>query len=373
LISVSKAGTCNVNLGETSQTIDGFGFSTAWCGALPAAKNNALYDTLGMSLLRIRIDENSNWGDETNNAAAAHRAGAKVLGTPWSPPPAWNSNGKNSGGYLLPAHYGDYANWLKKAGDSIGLDFVSIQNEPDFNAWVDWNPTQIFDFVKNNGPTIGKPLVMPESFHFNDEYSDLVINDTTAESHFTYLGGHLYGGGLTVHENAIKHNKHVWMTEHYFTNTADSMPNCMQIAKEISDCLNDQMSAYYWWWVNDNMKDGTNLANNQGQIFKNGYTIGQFAKWIRPGYVRVSTTYSPTGNIYVTAFKNGGSVVIVAVNTGTNSVNQEFSLQNGSGGNSFNVHRTSASDNMAAVGNVGVNNNSFTDELPGQSVTNFHP
>jgi len=373
LLVVVHAGPCYVNVSETHQLIDGFGFSSAWSGKLSAVKNSALYETLGMSLLRIRIDENGNWSDETANAAAAHSAGVKVLGSPWSGPPAWNTNGKSGGGHLITSHYGDYANWLLKAANSHNLDFVSIQNEPDFffSDWTNWTPEEIFNFMKNFVTIIGKPIVMPESFHFNDAYSDPVINDAEAVNHFTYLGGHLYGGGTIVHQNALNHHKRIWMTEYYIDHTQTSMPNCMNIAKSISDCMNVQMSAYIWWWVNDG-DTSVNLVNNQGTIFKNGYTIGQFAKWIRPGYVRCSTTYNPSTNIYVTAYRNGESIVIVAINMG-NTVNQQFTLGGGSSVRSLNVHRTSANENMATVGSVSVDNNGFSYSLPGQSVTTFHP
>jgi len=226
--------------------------------------------------------------------------------------------------------------------------------------------------MKDFAPSIGKPMLMPESFHFDDKYSDPVINDGTTVDHFTYLGGHLYGGGLSVHQNAINHHKHVWMTEYYIDHTQTSMANCTQIAKSISDCMNAQMNAYIWWWVYD-ADTSVNLVNQQGTIFKNGYTIGQFAKWIRPGYVRCSATYSPSNNIIVTAYRNEEKIVIVAVNMGTSSINQQFSLGGTSGISSFNVHRTSANENMAAVGSANVDNNSFTYMLPGQSVTTFHP
>jgi glucuronoarabinoxylan endo-1,4-beta-xylanase len=371
IVFVACAGPCDINLGESHQTIDGFGFSSAWCGTLSAAKNNALYNTLGMSLLRIRIDENGNWGEETANSKAAHAVGVKVLGSPWSPPPSWNTNGKNGGGHLLPQHYGDYVNWLRNASQHIGLDWVSIQNEPDYQSWTNWTPTEIFNFMKNNAGGIGTPVVMPESFHFNDQISDPVINDAVAETHFSILGGHLYGGGLSVHQNALNHGKRVWMTEHYIDNTQTSMANCLTIAKEISDCMNDQMSAYFWWWVYE--ASTTNLVTNTGSIFKNGYTIGQFAKWVRPGSVRVTTTYSPNTNVYVTAYKNNAGVVIVAINTGNSAVNQQFTLQGTSNTKSFNIHRTTQNENMASVGNVNVENNSFTYSLNPQSVTTFHP
>jgi glucuronoarabinoxylan endo-1,4-beta-xylanase len=46
---------------------------------LTIAKNNALYDTLGFSLLLIRIDENKFWAEKIANVAATHAAGAMVL------------------------------------------------------------------------------------------------------------------------------------------------------------------------------------------------------------------------------------------------------------------------------------------------------
>ena len=103
---------------------------------LPTAKNKALYSTLGMSLLRVRIAENGNWSSETANSAAAHAAGVKVFGSPWSPPTEWNSNGSYSGGDPLPSNYGKYVSWLNSAASSIGLDYVSIQNEPENTSVV---------------------------------------------------------------------------------------------------------------------------------------------------------------------------------------------------------------------------------------------
>ena len=55
----------------------------------------------------------------------------------------------------------------------------------------------------------------------------------------------------------------------------------MALAQEISDYMNDQFSAYIWW-VNDS-DTNCDLVYNDGTIYKNGYVMGQFSKWIRPG------------------------------------------------------------------------------------------
>jgi glucuronoarabinoxylan endo-1,4-beta-xylanase len=198
--------------------------------------------------------------------------------------------------------------------------------------------------------------------------TDPTLNNTTAASHVAVAAGHFYGGGNSVHQNALNKGKRVWMTEHFYDGT--DIGTCMSIAREVSDALNNSFSAYIWWrayhdtLATDDMINGTTLL-------KNGYTFGQFSKWIRPGKIRISTTYNPNSNIFVTAYRGNG-LVIVVVNTGTTSVSQTYTLQNMTGVTSLLVHRTSSSQNMAAISNATVSNNSFTYSLPAQSVTTFH-
>jgi glucuronoarabinoxylan endo-1,4-beta-xylanase len=368
-----NAATCTVNGATSHQSIDGFGFSSAWCGQLSTAKNDAIYNTLGMSLLRVRIDMNRSWSQEAANSSAAHARGAKVMGTAWTPPASMKSNNNIVGGSLNTSQYGAYATFLRDAANTINLDWVSFQNEPDITVTYEsctWNPTQMLNFVKNNSATIGRSIIMPESFNFKDTYSDPTLNDSSAASRIAVVGGHIYGGGLYVHQNALNKGKRVWQTEHYRSDTQTNMANCIGIAKEIQDCMNAQMHAYFWWWVSDG-DTSVNLVNTAGTIFKNGYTIGQFAKWIRPGKVRIAATYQPTSGVYVTAYRNNG-LVIVAVNTTSSAINQTFALQNISGVSSLIVHRTSANQNMSNVGTVTVSNNSFTSQMPAQSVSTYH-
>ena len=160
------------------------------------------------------------------------------------------------------------------------------------------------------------------------------------------------------------------MTEYYIENSRDNMDNCLVLAKNISDCMNNQFSAYYFWWVNDN-DASVNLVNQGGTIYKAGYTGGQFAKWIRPGKQRIACTYNPIPNVYITAY-NGGGLVIVAINSGASPVSQSFSVANVNGISSLNIHRTSANENMFSLGSVAVSRNAFKYTLPPKSITTFH-
>ena len=371
----APAAPCNINMGANQQTMDGFGFSSAWCGQLSAAKNNALYNTLGFSLLRIRIDPNQNWADETVNASAAHAHGARVLGTPWSPPATMKDNTNVVHGSLLPSQYAAYATYLNQASTSIGLDYVSLQNEPDWDPDYEgcvWNGTQFESFCASNAQVITKPVVMPEAVNFNNSLSDPTLNDPIAVTHISIVAGHFYGGGNSVHQNALNHGKHVWETENYITGGQSDINACMQIAKTVSDAMNNQFSAYFWWWVNDGQNDGTCLANSSGTIIKPGYILGQFAKWIRPGANRVTTDYNPTANVYVTAYEvtGGTNLVIVALNMGSSQAVQQFNIANGSVA-MLEGYRTSSSENMTDAGGYGVSGGSFTAVLPALSLTTF--
>ncbi len=361
---------CSLAWTNTQQRIDGFGFSSAWCGQLSAAKNNALYNTLGMSILRVRIDESGAWSQETANAAAAHAAGIKVLGSPWSAPTNWISNGTNSGGYLLPSHYGDYVNWLNSACTNMVLDYVSIQNEPDFSAWMNWSSTQMFNFMKTNAPGIVKPIVMPEAFQFNDSFSDPIINDPVAGTNFAIFGGHFYGGGNYVHTNAIAHGKPVWMTEHYLDGGTTNFPVCLNWAKEISDAMNNQFNAYIAWWAYDN-DTNINLANQSGIIFKDGYTLGHFSKFIRPGFYRVGAT-NTIGSADISAFKDiaSSNYVIVAVNRGNTVVTQQFNFT-GFPASAVTPWITSASQSLAVQTPITNVTSTFTYSIQPSNIVTF--
>lgn len=374
LVGFANAQTATINVGSNQQLIDGFGFSTAWTPAMSSAQGNVLFGTgsgqLGFSLLRVRIDPNESWGNEPSNSATAHSHGAKVLGSSWTPPASMKTNNSIICGDLKTSSYAAYATHLSHAVSALNLDFVSFQNEPDWcpNPGYESSnptPTEILNWVLNNAPSVGKPIVVPESLQFNDSYSDPILNNSTAASHVTYIAGHFYGGGNRVHQNALNHGKHVWETEHYINGT--DIGTAMTVAKEVSDAMNNQFSAYFWWWIMPN--DPASFIEGT-TVDLRGYVLGQFAHWVRPGKVRCSATYNPQSNIYVTAYHNNG-IVIVALNTGGSTVNQTFTIQNASGVNSFTPIRTSSSQHMAQLSPVTVTNNTFTYSLPPQSVTTF--
>lgn len=375
----AQAQTAIIDVGSSQQTIDGFGFSTAWCPTITSAQGSILFGTgngqLGFSLLRVRIDPNENWGHEPSNAAIAHSYGATVLGTPWTPPASEKTNNSPICGDLLTSQYGNYAAHLSRAVSAINLDYVSFQNEPD---WCPSNPgyessnpsqTEILNWVTNYAPSVGKPIVISESFNFKDSYTDPVLNDSVAVNNVTYIGGHLYGsGGNKVHQNALNHGKHVWSTEHFINGT--DIGTAMTVAKEISDAMNNQFSAYFWWWIMPNHPESFIQGTT---VDLRGYVLGQFAHWVRPGMIHCNATYNPQSNVYVTAYYNNSNngLVIVALNMGSTDLDQTFNVQNAANISTLTPIQTSAIHNMVQWSAFPVQNNTFTYTLPAQSITTF--
>jgi glucuronoarabinoxylan endo-1,4-beta-xylanase len=374
-----QAQTCAINTSSTYQTIDGFGASSAF--ADPVAMTSAQAATLfgrnngqiGLSLWRIRIDPNENWSTETTNAAFAHQWGAKVLGTPWTPPAYMKSNTNTIGGTLNTSEYGAYASYLNLAANSIGLDYVSMQNEPDANVSYEscfWTGPTMENWCASNAPAVGRPIVMPESESFNYSFSDPTLNNSTAAGNVTIIGGHIYGGFPLSgpYTNAFNHGKHVWMTEHY-NETTTNIQCAIYSAWEISQCMNEQMSAYIWWRAYHPALAIDDLINGTTPIVT-GYMVAQFANFIRPGYVMVGATFNPSPSVFVTAYTGSGTLVVVAVNTNSLPVTQGFSIS-GMSVSSMIPTVTSSNLSMAQEPGIPVKSGIFDATLPALSTATF--
>jgi glucuronoarabinoxylan endo-1,4-beta-xylanase len=139
MVSINAHAQCNIYMATNQQVIDGFGFSVAWCGTLTAAKNQSLYGTLGMSLVRAQIVNDVNgatdgaWSSAAQDVAAAHSYGVKAFATDWYGPSGWDDTNT----YLLPQYYGANAVFLANAAKYHNLDWLSPANEPDL-GWQMW-------------------------------------------------------------------------------------------------------------------------------------------------------------------------------------------------------------------------------------------
>jgi glucuronoarabinoxylan endo-1,4-beta-xylanase len=390
---VAGAQTAAINYGTSEQTIRGFGGSTGFQPALTSAEAEAIFGTgsgqLGLSLLRVRIDPSSttggsNWAQSLNDAQLASAQGATVFAAPWSPPAAWKSNGSTIMGSLLPANYAAYANYLNlftaymKAG-GVDLYAISMQNEPDANVSYEscvWTGPQMDTWIAGNASVLTTKLIMPESESFTTSYSDPALDDPDAVNYISIIGGHLYGASPFYYTNAEEKGKDVWMTEHYLnpsTGAEPDMADAISMAEEIHNSMTvGEYNAYVWWWIEDEPSESSyiGMVDVNGNVTFYGLALGQFAKYVRPGYVMVSATNTPSSGVYVSAYKGDGDYVIVAINSNSSATSLPVAIT-GATVTSFTPYQTSASESMAELSPVRVSSGAFTYSLPAQSITTF--
>ncbi|HUI29390.1 MAG TPA: glucuronoxylanase [Candidatus Acidoferrales bacterium] len=370
----------NIDLNNTQQIIRGFGAANivGWRPDMtPAQIQTAFGDgdgQVGLTIMRLRIPPDSTeFGIDVPSALSAEALGVTVIATPWTPPAWMKINDNLVGGYLDPNEYAAYAAHLKAFADTmknngVSIYAISVQNEPDAQVVYEscfWNATQFLSFMKHYAPSVGVPVFMPESESFDHQFSDSTLNDPVACANVALIGGHLYGNTNLGYPLAIAKGKELWMTEYLLTDT--SWAAVLGTAKQINDCMNAQMSAYIWWYI---VRYYGPIAETGNAPTKRGYVMSQYARFVRPGFYRVSATANPQSNVYVTAYKNSSKVVIVALNMDTSAVSQTFTMQNGSAA-TFTPYVTSVNVNCVQGRVDTVSSGYFTTTLEPSSVTTF--
>ena len=387
----AAASTVAVDPSARRQTIRGFGGMNhpEWAGDLTAAQRETAFGNsagqLGFSILRIHVDENqSNWSKEVATAQAAVAHGAIVFASPWNPPSSmtetFTRGSQTNAKRLRHDSYGAYAQHLNDfytymKGNGVDLYAISIQNEPDYASdWTWWTADEIVTFLRNNASAIGTKVIAPESFQYVKSMSDPILNDATALANLDVLGAHLYGTSYSNFPYPLFQQKgagkELWMTEVYYPNSTDSAdlwPAALGVGEHMHHAMVDaQFQAYVWWYI----RRSYGPMREDGQISKRGAVMAQFAKFVRPGYVRLDATASPQSNVFTSAYTGDGKAVIVAVNKNSGTVSQPFTVSGAASG-SVAAYVTDGSRTVAAVSGPGMSGGTFTASLPAQSITTF--
>jgi len=369
---------------DVKQKIQGFGCATVFnppnTAPLTDQELDRLFgngnDQLGLTLLRIRVATDQNWRNtELNYAKRAVQNGARVIASPWSPPANMKTNNSLVGGSLIADSGAAYATYLNDfagymATNGAPLYAISVQNEPDIQVnyeSCDWTAEQMRIFLRDHAQLITNTLVIaPESFNNNQSYVNLLLNDNAAAANLDIVGGHIYGGGLAENTVAKSLGKEVWMTEHL--DTSITYTANLNTAREIHECLTKgNFSAYFWWYG----KRFYGPIGQDGIATKRGYMMSQFAKFIAPGAVRIGTGTNTRPEVLLSAYKNSnGKKVIIAINTSTAIARQKINISDAAISQVI-PYTTSLTKNREPSGVISIGNNSFTYELPAESVTTF--
>jgi O-glycosyl hydrolase len=379
------AGDVNIDLGVEFQSISGFGGINVpgWIDDLTPEQVDTAFGNgpgqIGMSLLRVRVPyDPAEFELEVPTARHAVALGARVIASPWSPPAALKTNGDVIGGELAVDSYGAYADHLLSfrdymASQGVALHAISVQNEPDIRVTYEscsWTAPQMVDWLTTQGSKFeGTPLIAAESFNFNRAMTDPILNDPAAAAPVGIIGGHIYGRGLADYPLARSLGKEVWMTEHYTdsSNSANAWPLALNVGKEIHDSMAANFNAYLWWYI----RRSYGPLTEDGLVSKRGYLMAQYAKFVRPGYVRVAASQPANAGVFVTAYEHAGApLVLVAVNQNASEQTINLAVYNGCA-DSFDRFTTSGTKNVSDDGPVTLIQNRGSVTLDAQSVTTF--
>ncbi|MFK4089857.1 glucuronoxylanase [Kribbella sp. NPDC020789] len=369
------------------QKIQGFGGMNhpAWIGDLTAEQRETAFGTgagqLGFTVLRIPVPENrDDWSRQVATARRASELGVKVFASPWNPPASMTET--FSGGKRLrydsyaayAQHLNDFATFMRDNG--AALYGISVQNEPDYaHDWTAWTPAEMVRFLRENAGAINTKVIAPESFQYRKIASDPILQDPAALANLDILGAHLYGTKpedlpypLFREKGA---GKELWMTEVYHPNSdadsGDLWPQALDVGEHMHRALVDgRFQTYVWWYI----RRSYGPMREDGRISKRGATMAHFARWARPGYLRITATAKPAANVFITAFKSGSRVVIVAVNKNATAVDQPFTIRDTTA-TTVSTWVTTANRTLAADPAITMTNGSFDTQLPAYSVKTF--
>jgi glucuronoarabinoxylan endo-1,4-beta-xylanase len=431
---IFAASNATVYWNTLKQPIDGFGVSEAFhqskcINQFPEPKRTEILDLLfsttkgsGFSILRNMVGDGGTWGNATDgplpsiepsegvwswnesnddqiplmNTLKTNYGVTRFMSTVWSPP-AWmkSNNSVANGGTCKTDKYQAFADYLAeyvngyKSHFGIDIYAISMTNEPDMTTAYSsctWSAAQISTFIANYvKPTFQSknvPALFMAGEHSNFTESPVLdaLNNSTAASRLDIVGAHSYGGGPTWLSTSKNKGKKIWETEvSNLSNNDASINDGLSWAKKCHDFMvTAEINAFFYWWgacYKTNNGEGLIRMDMNAKTYsadKRLYTIGNFSRFVRPGWNRIDATASPASNVSISAYKesSSGKFAIVAINQNGSSQDINFNLSGFNCG-SITPYRTSGSENLAQLSAVSASSGSFTYTLTANSVTSF--
>jgi len=412
---------CTVDWNNAHQRIDGFGASSAWGSIWTTAQADLLFSTnngivytdnlnhgstnngVGLSLLRTRIAPDGTT-IESNIMQMAQARGARVWSSPWTPPAVFKSPAALDGGNYLGsganatnlAYARQLANYVVNMKSLYGVNLyaISIQNEPDIShpdpggyETCLWSSQQIHDFTTNlynallASNAVGTKIMLPENSRWADPLGlgAATVSDPISLADVGIIAGHDYVTNNAVGDTntpaaVTNYGKALWETEVSLLSGSDStIANGLYYGRRIYLFMTvAQVNAWhYWWLISGDGVGNQGLLDGNASITKRLFAVGQYSRFVRPGYYRIDATNA--GPALISAYKDpvAGNFAVVAINTNSSAISQTFTLTNFNTVTSVTPWITSATLNLASQTAVGVTNSAFSYTLPAQSLVTF--
>ncbi|MHC4633291.1 MAG: carbohydrate binding domain-containing protein, partial [Planctomycetota bacterium] len=398
--------TGSVNIGTVYQELEGFGASGAWYkGWLTNhPKKNELYDILfgqlGLDIYRLRnpYQLSDDWSSIMTASAEIIQAAEASLGHPikimvssWSPPAFLKSNGDVAGGTLAQHPRGGgyayslFAKWWAESLDAyerhgIDVDYVNIQNEPEFLASYDsckFTPTETAEWAGYNlafeavyQELASRMTDMPKllaSDSFGCSASRAFIDELIDPGHAYGYAHHLYADGdynnpdsfiLAMQSFASKYgDKPLFQTEYSCLCDVEPFNVALNLACHMHNSLvHEGVCSYFYWSLFWGDEGGLVTLDNPWQG-NPGYTINhiyyafkQYSAFTNPGWHRVEALTDSSG-LRISAFKNDDNTELTIVIINVSEIDIDLSLSlGGFSPEGSGVYRTSETEHTAYIG-----------------------
>jgi glucuronoarabinoxylan endo-1,4-beta-xylanase len=132
--------------------------------------------------------------------------------------------------------------------------------------------------------------------------------------------------------------KELWETEISDPGDVDGPPmdSGLRVARMMHDHLTiASVSAWHYWWIVprlDGPPSTSAILDQEFQLTRRAYVMGQYSKFVRPGFVRVDSTDTTKTGTYASAYLDPTSrrFALVVVNERRSVVEQEIEFEGGS-------------------------------------------
>ena len=207
-------------------------------------------------------------------------------------------------------------------------------------------------------------------------YLNYFKNDQDAWKYSSILATHEYGGNPKAYPEINAAGKEFWQTEIFddHGNVEDpGMGSALRTSKLIHDALTiANMNAWHFWWIKpcSGCANGALWAEATKQPTKRLWIMGNWSRYVRPGFVRIEATKVPTSGVSITAFRDSAlnRVVIVAINENNSSISQDFTIS-GTTPLQLTPCITDPSRDLVEQSTQTLSSSSFSYSLPAQSAT----
>ena len=404
-----------LDLRDERQNIDGFGVCGAFRQAenlykYPEEMSERVLDLLfsrekgaGFSMVRSIIGDSGEWGTELDGPSAsiepadglfdftgdtdqiwmmreARKRGCEMFTSAVWSPPAWmkTSGSVCNGGRLRSDMYGRFADYLvgyiKGYKEVHGIDIyaLSCANEPEFAPSYSsclWKGAEMARFYREYlGPALRREgldvqIYGPETEYFGmealEEYKEIFRNEYGLPH---IAAQHGYGGRIEPLDAAVLSGRKVWLSEISDTSERENDPSIhdgLFWAERVHDYLTVAgVSAFmYFWGASVYSRKGIaligmNVDARSVIINKKLFTIGNYSRFIRPGFTRIGINMDAGEALRLSAFKGPDrELILVALNSGKEDAEITLDCM-GFACPRFAAYRTSDTEDLQYIGTL---------------------